>query len=302
VLEPTDLAVLDGSFTGRTAPWPQVLARIALRAVWRTHGLAHQTRVENRLLLLFWHLAQRWGRVGRDGVRLDLPLTHDVLGRLVGAQRPSVTTAFGILAERGVLARAPDRSWAPAADPRRGGRARDAPGAGHGARSAAGARAGRALLPRRRALPAGVGDSGTLCGVVSMDDLEPALTETDAGGTAADLARPAPELCADDTLETRRASSSRATAPACRRSAVRAPRDRLGDAPRHPARLPRRERARRATAAGAGRRSGARRASHGQNQHDPLRGARVEPEKTRPPPGRRGSLSTWVTLRGLCQP
>jgi CRP/FNR family transcriptional regulator, cyclic AMP receptor protein len=117
VLEATDLAVLDGSFTRRAASWPQVLARIALRAVWRTHGLAlnhaisHQTRVEDRLLLLFWHFAQRWGRVGRDGVRLELSLTHDALGRLVGAQRPSVTTALGMLAERGLLVRAPDRSW-----------------------------------------------------------------------------------------------------------------------------------------------------------------------------------------------
>jgi CRP/FNR family cyclic AMP-dependent transcriptional regulator len=117
VLEPAQLAILDGRFTARTAAWPQIFGRIALRAVWRTHGLAlnlaisHQTRVENRLLLLFWHLAQRWGRVGADGVRLALPLTHETLGKLVGAQRPSVTSALGLLAERRLLMREPARSW-----------------------------------------------------------------------------------------------------------------------------------------------------------------------------------------------
>jgi len=59
VLERTQVGVLDGAFSLRAAEWPQILARIALRAVWRTHGLAlnlaisNQGRIENRLLLLF---------------------------------------------------------------------------------------------------------------------------------------------------------------------------------------------------------------------------------------------------------
>jgi CRP/FNR family cyclic AMP-dependent transcriptional regulator len=117
VLEETQVAVLDGAFSMRAAEWPQILGRIALRAVWRTHGLAlnlaisHQGRIEDRLLLLFWHLAQRWGRVSAQGVRLDLPLTHKTIAKLVSAQRPTVTNALGALRERGLLVRHAARSW-----------------------------------------------------------------------------------------------------------------------------------------------------------------------------------------------
>ena len=87
------------------------------RAVQRSFELAtkqatsHLTRVDARLELLFWGLADRWGRVGPDGVVLELPLTHQVLGRLVGAQRPSVTTALSDLARRGILERRGDGAW-----------------------------------------------------------------------------------------------------------------------------------------------------------------------------------------------
>ena len=117
VLAQTELAVLDGVFSARAAEWPQIFGRIALRAVWRTHGLAlnlaisHQARIEDRLLLLFWHLAQRWGRVSPEGVRLALPLTHQTLAKLVSAQRPTVTNALGVLRERRLLLRREDRSW-----------------------------------------------------------------------------------------------------------------------------------------------------------------------------------------------
>jgi CRP/FNR family transcriptional regulator, cyclic AMP receptor protein len=117
VLDAAELAVLDRSFTLRAAPWPQIFTRITMRAVWRTQGLAlnlaisHQGRIEDRLLLLFWHLAQRFGRVSKDGVRLDLPLTHLTLAKLISAQRPSVTSALGELRERRLLLRNEDRSW-----------------------------------------------------------------------------------------------------------------------------------------------------------------------------------------------
>lgn len=117
VLDETELAVLNGTFTAGAAPWPQIFGRVALRAVWRIHGLAlnlaisHQARIEDRLLLLFWHLAQRWGRVSSDGVCLPLPLTHLTLSKLVSSQRPSVTHAIGQLRERGLLLRRDDRSW-----------------------------------------------------------------------------------------------------------------------------------------------------------------------------------------------
>ena len=68
-------------------------------------AIASQPRLEVRLALLLWHLAARWGRVEPGGIRLPLPLTHQLLGRLVGAERPSVSHA---------LARLARRAWSPA--------------------------------------------------------------------------------------------------------------------------------------------------------------------------------------------
>ena len=114
---------------------------------------SHLTRVDARLELLFWGLADRWGRVGPDGVVLELPLTHQVLGRLVGAQRPSVTTALSDLARRGVIERREDGAWILRGDPP--GEARRAPSASPTARApvarpAVSAQAGQGEVPRAR--------------------------------------------------------------------------------------------------------------------------------------------------------
>ena len=114
VLEPTHLAVLDLNFATVVGRWPSILdalfGRVAKRARWLTFQLAlgQATRVDSRLLILFWQLADRWGRVGPDGVLLPLRLTHEILGKLVGARRPSVTTALSTLTELGFLQRTPD--------------------------------------------------------------------------------------------------------------------------------------------------------------------------------------------------
>ncbi len=117
VLEPTRLAVLDRRFMIVTARWPEVAAGVVRCAVRRSHALTyqiavgHMTRVDSRLLVLMWHLADRWGKVTKDGIVIPLKLTHQVLGRIVGAQRPSVTTALKALTDRGALTRAGDGSW-----------------------------------------------------------------------------------------------------------------------------------------------------------------------------------------------
>ena len=54
-------------------------------------------RVDLRLLAYLWQTAVRFGTVTPAGVRLDLPLTHAVLAQLIGARRPTVTTAFRTL-------------------------------------------------------------------------------------------------------------------------------------------------------------------------------------------------------------
>jgi CRP/FNR family cyclic AMP-dependent transcriptional regulator len=89
----------------------------------RAHSLAialavsHLRRVDTRLLVIMWYLADRWGRVRPDGVLVPLKLTHETLARLVGAQRPSVTTALRQLSDDGRLQRTADRSWLLTGDP-----------------------------------------------------------------------------------------------------------------------------------------------------------------------------------------
>jgi CRP/FNR family cyclic AMP-dependent transcriptional regulator len=117
VVEPARVAILDRQFVSRVQEWPQVLARLTGRALRRSHELAwqsairNQTRVDHRVHRLLWHYADRWGRVTRDGVALDLPLTHESMGKLVGAHRPSVTSAIGMLERRGLLHRPSPGTW-----------------------------------------------------------------------------------------------------------------------------------------------------------------------------------------------
>jgi CRP-like cAMP-binding protein len=65
--------------------------------------ITQQHRLDDRIQLLFWQLADRYGRVGPEGVRLDLRLTHELIGHLVGAHRPSVSVALARLQDAGVL-------------------------------------------------------------------------------------------------------------------------------------------------------------------------------------------------------
>jgi len=113
----TRMAVLDRRFALAVARWPEVTAAILDRAVERTRSLVfflavcHLKRVEARLLVVLWHVADRWGRMTRDGVVLPLPLTHRLLASMIGAHRPSVTTALGTLRQRNVLERRRDGAW-----------------------------------------------------------------------------------------------------------------------------------------------------------------------------------------------
>ena len=54
-------------------------------------------------MLLLWHLAGRWGRVQPSGLRLLLPLTHRMLGQLVGAERPSISHALARLSHAEIV-------------------------------------------------------------------------------------------------------------------------------------------------------------------------------------------------------
>jgi CRP/FNR family cyclic AMP-dependent transcriptional regulator len=111
-LRPCRLAVLDAHFTARSAPYPEVVSTLISRAIRRSRHMAvavaimAQPRIDIRLHMLFWELADRWGVVRGDGVYVPLRLTHAILGDLVAAQRPTVTKALGELAQRTVVTRA----------------------------------------------------------------------------------------------------------------------------------------------------------------------------------------------------
>jgi hypothetical protein len=111
ILEQSRFAVLDQRFAARVAPWPQVAASLLARATERARMLAvqhvasHIPGLDARLMALMWALADRWGRVTSEGVLIPLRLTHATLAELVGASRPSVSTALAQLNHRGALQR-----------------------------------------------------------------------------------------------------------------------------------------------------------------------------------------------------
>jgi CRP/FNR family transcriptional regulator, cyclic AMP receptor protein len=117
VLEPCSVAILDDAFARLLGRWPSVMTSLLDRAVRRTlrmsihQALLQLSPLETRLLILFWHLAERWGKVTPAGINVRLRLSHEVLGHLVGAQRASVTTALRHLGEAGRLARRTDGTW-----------------------------------------------------------------------------------------------------------------------------------------------------------------------------------------------
>lgn len=109
VLEPVRLALLDEAAARRFADYPELTGRLVDRALERSRNLTinmaiiHQARVNVRLRMLLWHLADRWGRVRSEGVWLPLALTHTVLADLVAARRPTVTTALTELSRHGLV-------------------------------------------------------------------------------------------------------------------------------------------------------------------------------------------------------
>ncbi len=127
VVEPTRIALLDAHFVRVAAHWPALVTALVARATERSHNLALMMsihglkRVDTRLLAFFWHLADRYGKVTADGVLVPVPLTHRQLALLVGAQRPSVTSALGTLAERDLLRRDRDGQWLLTGEPSESG-------------------------------------------------------------------------------------------------------------------------------------------------------------------------------------
>jgi CRP/FNR family cyclic AMP-dependent transcriptional regulator len=116
-LEPVRFAILDATFAAQAARWPSVVGSVADRLMGRASSaslrlLIHQVvRIDDRILLSLWGLAERFGRVTPEGVLVPIPINHTMMARFVGAQRPTVSQAVGELVKRGEVVRLQDGGW-----------------------------------------------------------------------------------------------------------------------------------------------------------------------------------------------
>lgn len=111
------LAVVDQPLLHDAGNVPELLASLLTAATARTNVVARQLVVaqwpsaDERIMATFEMLSDRWGVVTPEGVALPAFLTHAVLAPLVGARRPSVTTALKRLEGAGRVRRAVDGRW-----------------------------------------------------------------------------------------------------------------------------------------------------------------------------------------------
>jgi CRP/FNR family cyclic AMP-dependent transcriptional regulator len=116
-LEPVRLAALDARFATRAVQFPNVISQVTGRVMGRATSaslrlLVHQVvRIDDRVLVSLWGLAERFGRVTPDGVLMPVPINHTMMARFVGAQRPTVSQAVGELVRRGEVQRLESGGW-----------------------------------------------------------------------------------------------------------------------------------------------------------------------------------------------
>ncbi len=117
VCETASVAILDGEVQTMLHRFPSVLRALFGRANRRANtlalslALAQLPRVDARLLVLFWHLADRFGNVNARSVRVPVRLSHATLAEMVFARRPSVSTALKQLSDRGLVSRDREGHW-----------------------------------------------------------------------------------------------------------------------------------------------------------------------------------------------
>lgn len=110
VFRPTRVAIIDERITKIICSRPELVIAFSSRLYRRARhaeyimAISHLPKVEHKLLATLWHLASNWGKVTPQGVYIPFRLTHEVLGEILGAKRPSVTTAMTHLQQRGEVA------------------------------------------------------------------------------------------------------------------------------------------------------------------------------------------------------
>src|SRR4051812_38881210 len=111
------VAVLDARFTRAAALVPETLPALMASVGRRTGAVGRQLvivqsqAVETRILATLHYLAERWGWMTADGLVLPGFLSHGTLALLLGARRPSVTSAMVRLAASGQVVRREDGRW-----------------------------------------------------------------------------------------------------------------------------------------------------------------------------------------------
>lgn len=111
VLQEAKLALLDRRTAVLMNRWPALTDKVIARALRRSRSLTYLlaiqrfSRVDDRLLRTLWHLASLWGRVRAEGIVIPVALSHEMLGQIICAARPSVTLAISSLEDRQLLAR-----------------------------------------------------------------------------------------------------------------------------------------------------------------------------------------------------
>jgi len=113
---PARLAMLDDSFIGVARRAPRLISALyecvadQLQRVTGQLVICQLPRVDQRVLAIMWLLAESWGQVTPGGVRLPLAVTHETLGAMVGARRPTVTLALRKLSQEGSIVHQ-DSGW-----------------------------------------------------------------------------------------------------------------------------------------------------------------------------------------------
>jgi hypothetical protein len=107
IVESSKFAVLDRRFTVLAGRWPRLNTEVVHRVLRRSRWLAVRLAIgslrgiPDQVTLLLWHLAGNWGRVTPEGTLIPFRLTHEVIAELIGARRPSVTSAISELRAAG---------------------------------------------------------------------------------------------------------------------------------------------------------------------------------------------------------
>ena len=117
VLAPARLVVLEGALMARIDVLPWVASSLQRRLAERARSLnirlaiIQVPQLSQRLQLLMWHLADRFGRICGDGALIPFRLSHGILAECASAQRTSVLAALHELEERGALERTEEGHW-----------------------------------------------------------------------------------------------------------------------------------------------------------------------------------------------